>query len=105
MRAPPKPATTRGSSLRQAIPEVRDRRRLDHPCALELARRRSEMVLEEAHAVAQKHGHDVQLQLVEQPRLEVLLRDVRAAAHRESSSPAASRACSSADSMPSVTNV
>jgi hypothetical protein len=56
---------------------------LDHPGALELDLPGAEVVAEQANTVAEEHGDDVELQLVEEPRLEVLLRDVRAAAHRD----------------------
>jgi hypothetical protein len=54
----------------------------DHPCRFELHRVGPEPV-EEADAVAQKRGDQVDLQLVEQSRLQVLLNDARAAGERD----------------------
>jgi hypothetical protein len=41
------------------------------------------MVLEQPDAAAEEHGGDMDLNLVEQPGLEVLLSDVRATGHRD----------------------
>src|SRR5438874_8453329 len=68
---------------RYAVAEVGDGRGLDHPGAVERAPLGSEMVLEQPDAVAEEHGGDVDLKLVEQPRLEVLLSDGRATANRD----------------------
>src|SRR6266545_2081818 len=62
--------------------EMRDARRLDHPRRLELGRVGAELV-EEPDAAAQEHGDEVDLQLVEQPGLQVLLRDVGATRERD----------------------
>ena len=67
------------------------------------ARSRAAEVVEQAGAPAEHEGHDGDLELVDQARRQVLLGDARAAADRTSWSPATSFACSSADSIPSVT--
>jgi hypothetical protein len=70
-------------SLDHAVSEVRDPRgRFDHPRARDVAGRACEMAFEQPHAVAEQYGHDVDLKLVEESGLQVLLRHVRAAAHR-----------------------
>src|ERR1044072_5517517 len=58
--------------------EVRDTRGLDGTDLLELHLRVSEVV-EEASTVAEQHGNDVELELVEQSRRQVLLNNVAAA--------------------------
>ena len=68
--------------LHDAVPEVGGDRGFDHPRA-EPARLGSEEVLEQPDAVAEEHGDEVDLKLVEQPGLEVLLGDARAAADRD----------------------
>src|SRR4051812_29199865 len=73
----------RGAALLDdAVPEVGDAWGLDHPGAFQLPMIGAED-LEHPHPVAQEHGYEVDLQLVEQPSLEVLLGDARAAAHRD----------------------
>jgi hypothetical protein len=52
-------------------------RGLDHPGGFELDPRRIEIV-EQAHTTAQQHGHEVDVDIVEQPGVQVLLRDVGA---------------------------
>jgi hypothetical protein len=57
---------------------VRDTRRLDSSDLLELDLR-SAKVVEEASAAAEQHGNDVELELVEEPRRQVLIDDLSAA--------------------------
>jgi hypothetical protein len=81
---------------------VGDAGRLDGPDLLELHLRVPEVV-EEASTVPEHHGNDVELKFVQQSRCQVLLRNVGAAPSTTSLPPAASLACSIADSIPSVT--
>ena len=79
-----------------------DAGRLDAPDLLELHLRVPEVV-EETSTVAEQHRNDVELKFVQQSRCQVLPSDVGAAPSLTSLPPAASFACSSADSIPSVT--
>src|SRR5437764_10006016 len=83
-------------SCHHPVLEVGDAGRLDGPDLLELHLRVPEVV-EEASTVAEQHRNDVELKFVQQSRCQVLLRDV-SAAPKHDVSPAASLACSSADS-------
>jgi hypothetical protein len=57
---------------------VRDAWRLDRPDLLELNGRRFEVV-EKTSTVAEQHGDDVKLELVQKPRREVLVGELSAA--------------------------
>jgi len=81
---------------------VGDAGRFDGPDLLELHFRVPEAV-EEASTVAEQHRDDVELKFVEQSRCQVLLSDVGAAPKHDIFAAAAFFACSSADSIPSVT--
>jgi hypothetical protein len=83
---------------------VRDVRRLDHQRRLQLQAGPGPGP-EEANSVAEQDRHQVELHPVDEPGREVLAGDVAAAADADVLLAAASRACSSADSIPSVTKV
>jgi hypothetical protein len=83
---------------------VGDDGRLDHPGDLQLRPVRAEPV-EQPDAVAEEHRDEVDLQLVEQAAFRYCWTTLAPPPTATSLSPAAARACSSADSMPSVTNV
>jgi len=57
---------------------VRDTRRLDRPDLLELDLGAAEVV-EEASSAAEQHRDDVELELVQKPRRQVLVDDLSAA--------------------------
>src|SRR5215210_8745671 len=61
-----------------AVAEVRDTGRVDHPRDLQLHGARADP-LEQPHPVAKQHRCEVDLDLLDQPRLEELLDNVRAA--------------------------
>jgi|SRR5215217_8095405 hypothetical protein len=65
-------------SPHHAVPEMRDPGRVDHPRDLQLDGARSDP-LEQPHPVAEQHGREVDLDLVDQPRLQELLDNVRPA--------------------------
>jgi hypothetical protein len=91
-------------SLHEAIGEVRNAGSLDHAGALEPDPRALEVV-EQPEAISEEDRYEVDLHPVDQPRLQVLLGDVRASAQGDVLPPAAARAWSRADAMPSVTRV
>src|SRR4051812_18988510 len=68
----------RRGSCHHSVLEVRDAGRFDGPDLLELHLRVPEVV-EEASAVAEQYWNDVELELVQQSRCQVLLSDVAAA--------------------------
>ena len=82
------------------VADVRDGRRGDDLDRLEA---RVADAHEQPLARAEDDGHDVEVQLVEQARRQVLVTALAPPAIETSLSPAAARACSSADSIPSVT--
>src|SRR3977135_2158241 len=71
-------AARRPASFHAPVLEVGDAGRLDGPDLLELHLRVPEVV-EEATAVAEQHGNDVELELVQQSCCQVLLSDLGAA--------------------------
>ena len=62
-------------------------------------------VVEEPFATAQQDGCDTQIHHIYQTSIEILLGGARTSSQRHVFAFAALRACSNADSMPSVTNV
>jgi hypothetical protein len=62
-------------------------------------------VVDEASTVAEQHWNDTELKVVQRSRCQVLLSDVGAAPSMTSLPPAASLACSSAESIPSGVQV
>ena len=91
-----------GPGLHARVSDVRDPRRVDRLDLLEPGLGVAEVV-EQPCAASEHHGDDRDDELVQQTCRQVLLRHARTAADRQSLSPAAARACSSADSIPSVT--
>ena len=84
---------------------MRDRGRADHAGSLQLDLGVSEVV-EQPLAAAEQHGHDAQLHLVDEPARRYCWTTVGAAADvHVLARRRRPRACSSAASMPSVTNV
>ena len=79
---------------------MHDAGRLDHACLLETE---IPNVLEEPFPVAQQKRHDVQLQLLDEAGREYCCTASAPPAINTSRSPATSRACSSAEAIPSVT--
>jgi hypothetical protein len=83
---------------------MRDARSLHGARALEIDLGAPEVV-EQPGATAEEDRGDMDLQFVDQPCLQVLLDDTRAAGQGDVLPPAAFRAWSRADSMPSVTKL
>src|SRR4051812_25850549 len=72
------PSTSTCCLMSHPVLDVGDARRLDGPYLLELDIAAAEVV-EQARATTEQHGHDVQLELVEEPGGQVLVDDLGAA--------------------------
>jgi hypothetical protein len=83
---------------------MRNGRSLDDPDDLQRGLRRAGIV-EQAGAGTQEHGCEVDLQLVDQPGLEVLLHDAGATAHEDVLVFGGRPSLFERGSIPSVTNV
>ena len=95
-------AARRPASFDDSVLDLSDAGPFDGADGLELQAREPEVV-EEPLAAAQQHRDDVELKFVHQTGSEILPGDVGAAPKQTSLPPAACLACTSADSIPSVT--